>query len=578
MALRRLLRRNQEEMVTAVRRQLSDLQTALARLQASDEDQATLRQSVRQLDELFLLVVVGEFNAGKSAFINALLGEKVLEEGVTPTTTRLQIVKYDPAVGTAAGDESPDVIAAPLELLREINIVDTPGTNALERRHEAITREFIPRADLVFFITSADRPFTESERAFLERIRQWGKKVVFVVNKIDILSGPEDTARIEAFIAENARRLLGISPEIFPVSARLALQGKQRGVHPELAKSRFEELERYIVNTLDEDERFRLKLLNPLRVALHMADKYAEVLEGRLELLKHDLATIDDIQNQLAVYREDMTRGFRLRLSDVANILLQFESRGNEFFDETIRLARVFDLMNKARIKSEFERKVIGEAPRSIERKVEEIIDWLISSDLQQWQAVRDHLARRRSEHADRIAGQMGGGFDYDRSRLLDTVGRSAQRTLESYDHEVEANRMAESVQTAVAGTALLEVGAVGLGTVVSLVASTTAADVTGLLAAGALAALGLVVIPYRRSAARKELREKLAALQEQLMSALNAQFDREIERSVRRLNDVIAPYTRFVRAERDSLAAKREELTRIRGEADRFRVQVETE
>jgi len=575
--MRKLLRPKQEELVAAVRRELSDLQTALARLQASDEDQATLRQSVRQLDELFLLVVVGEFNAGKSAFINALLGERMLEEGVTPTTTRLQILKYGPAVETAAGDDSPDVITAPVDLLREISIVDTPGTNALERRHEAITREFIPRADLVFFLTSADRPFTESERAFLERIREWGKKVVFVVNKIDIIEGPEDMARIETFIAENARRLLGISPEIFPVSARLALQAKQRGVHPELANSRFEELERYIVNTLDEGERFRLKILNPLRVALHLAARYSDVLEGRIELLKHDLATIDDIQNQFAVYREDMTRGFRLRLSDVENILLQFESRGNEFFDETIRLARVFDLMNKARIKSDFERKVIGDAPKQIEQKVGEIIDWLISSDLQQWQAVRDHLARRRSEHADRIVGQMGGGFDYDRTRLLDTVGRGAQRTLEGYDREVEANRMAESVQTAVAGTALLEVGAVGLGTVVSLVASTTAADVTGLLAAGVLAALGLVVIPYRRSAARKELREKLADLQEQLMAALNAQFEREIERSVRRLNDVIAPYTRFVRAERDSLVAKRDELFRIREAADRLRVEVET-
>jgi predicted GTPase len=74
----------------------------------------------------------------------------------------------------------------PVEWLRDINIVDTPGTNAVIRKHEQITSEFVPRADLILFVTSADRPFTESERQFIERIRDWGKKVVFVVNKIDI--------------------------------------------------------------------------------------------------------------------------------------------------------------------------------------------------------------------------------------------------------------------------------------------------------------------------------------------------------------------------------------------------------
>ncbi len=80
----------------------------------------------------------------------------------------------------------------PVEWLRDINIVDTPGTNAVIRRHQEITEDFVPRADLVLFVTSADRPFSESERAFIERIREWGKKVVFVVNKIDILETPAD--------------------------------------------------------------------------------------------------------------------------------------------------------------------------------------------------------------------------------------------------------------------------------------------------------------------------------------------------------------------------------------------------
>jgi len=169
--LRRILNRNQDELLAENRRLIGELQTALATFDASEEDQGTLQRSARQLDELFLLVVAGEFNAGKSAFINALLGDKVLEEGVTPTTTRVHLIQHGPQVTRETLESALDRITAPLELLKDINIVDTPGTNAIQREHEAITRQFLPRSDMVLFITSADRPFTESERAFLQGIR-----------------------------------------------------------------------------------------------------------------------------------------------------------------------------------------------------------------------------------------------------------------------------------------------------------------------------------------------------------------------------------------------------------------------
>lgn len=575
--LRRILTKKQEELLTDERRWLSDLRVALARFDVTPDDQTTLDRSIHQLDELFLLVVVGEFNSGKSAFINALLGEPVLEEGVTPTTTRINLLKHGPTTERSIAESNVDIITAPMELLREINIVDTPGTNAIHREHEAITQEFVPRSDMVLFVTSADRPFTESERAFLQRIRDWGKKVVVVVNKIDILDAPEDVARIETFIADNARRLLGFTPEIFPVSARQALRAKVGSDGTSLlVASRFEALERYIVATLDEKERIRLKLLNPLGVGAHLVDKYMVIIDERLDLLKDDFSSIEDIERQLAVYKEDMTRDFRYRLADVENVLHEFESRGVNFFDETMRLARVFDLINKSKLKADFERNVVADAPKMIEQRVTEVIDWLVSSDLRQWQAVMDHLSRRRAEHADRIVGEVGGNFDYDRARLLETVGRAAQRAIESYDKEVEATRLAESVQMAVAGTALVEVGAIGLGTIVTIIATTTLADVTGILTATAVAVLGLFVIPARRREAKQELREKIADMRQQLMTALTGQFDRELERSLRRIHEAIAPYTRFVRAERDRLTETRDELTRIREGLARLKAQIE--
>ncbi|MFQ5350233.1 MAG: dynamin family protein [Thermoanaerobaculia bacterium] len=559
--MRGVLSPEQERLLAEERRQLGELATSLARWDASREDQATLERSVRQLEELFLLVVVGEFNSGKSTFINALLGDRLLDEGVTPTTSAVHRLRWGENEERAPGEDDIEEIAAPADLLRQVQIVDTPGTNALERSHETLTREFVPRSDLVLFVTSADRPFTESERAFIESVREWGKKLVFVINKIDILREEAEVAEVEAFVVESCRRLLGISPVLFAISARRALEAKLvLDGRDQLEASRFPALERYLAGTLDEVERVRLKLLNPLGVGARLADSYLEAARERVELLREDLATLERIEGQLEVFKEDLGREFRFRLTDVDNLLLACEQRGDEFFDETFRLARAVDLLNKPRVEAEFDRRVIADLPRDIERKVDEIIDWLVAAELRQWRAATEHLEGRRALHAERLVGEIG-SFDTDRRQLLETVGRAAQRTIERFDRKREATRLAESVQVAVAGTALVEVGAIGLGAVVSALATTTLADITGLLAAGTLAALGFFILPGRRRRAKRQLAAKISDLRSRLLASLTAEFDRELDRGLARIREALSPYTRFVEAERRRLGEMESEL-----------------
>jgi small GTP-binding protein len=350
---RPVLTPRQVALLGRVREALDDLRVALARTAASSDDDETLRMAIEQLEDFFLLVIVGEFNAGKSALINALLGAAILAEGVTPTTTDVQILRHSEQASarTAGGLRT---VTADAPLLRQIHLVDTPGTNAITRAHEALTERFVPRADLILFVTSADRPFTESERRFMEQIRQWGKKIVIVINKIDMLASVEDRDQVQAFVRDNVRALLGFPPEVFAVSARDALAKKTGRDAPDAA--RFEALEHYILNTLNDEERFRLKLLSPLGVGLRLLETYAAIVAGRLDLLREDAATVEHIATQLAGYRLEMTRVFRLRLAEVDNLLHQAEQRGDEFFEETVRVGRLFDLMNKSRIRLEFER------------------------------------------------------------------------------------------------------------------------------------------------------------------------------------------------------------------------------
>ena len=571
----RILTDHQEALLQDERQILNKLRAALVQFGATSEDQGALERSIQQLDEFFLLVVVGEFNAGKSAFINALLGSRVLKEGVTPTTTQVNILHYGKKMGSQVLDDNTLVLTAPVELLGEISIVDTPGTNAIIREHETITEKFIPRSDLVLFITSADRPFTESERAFLEKIRNWGKKVVIVVNKIDILQQETDLEQIEAFIRDNANHLLGITPDMFPVSARMAIQAKTDQPHL-WDVSRFEQLETYIHDTLDQDNRLKLKFSNPLGVGKHITERYLQILEGRLVLLKDDIEMLGDVDKQMEVYRADMDRDFNYRMADIENVLLEMDNRGQDYFNQTMRLSRVFDLLKKDRIQQEFENHVVADVPQQIERKVNELIDWLVDSDLRQWQAITDHIADRRRKHKERIIGNFGiGSFHYDRERLIDGIGRESKKVVDSFDKTHEAREIAQGAQNAVAAAAALEVSAVGLGAVIATIATTVAADVTGILLASLVAALGLFIIPARRRKAKNEMREKISVMRDQLVAALSGHFEVEIRRSLKHIEETISPYTRFVRAEQNKNQEAQTTLEEIQNALSRLQGKV---
>ena len=224
--MKNILTPQQHDILNREREVFTALETIAARLDTPASEREVLGRTRQQLDEFFLLVVVGEFNSGKSAFINALLGQRFLDEGVTPTTSQIHVLGYGPQPAAEQAEPFLLRVSYPVDWLQEINIVDTPGTNAIIQRHQQITEAFVPRADMILFVTSADRPFSESERAFLELVRNWGKKVVVVINKIDILEDEAAVNQVVDFVRDQSAAVLGTIPRIFPVSVKLAQRGK----------------------------------------------------------------------------------------------------------------------------------------------------------------------------------------------------------------------------------------------------------------------------------------------------------------------------------------------------------------
>lgn len=566
-----VLDERQRALVRAERSLLEDLRVLLAGFDAAPQDLQTLREAGEALDELFLLVVVGEFNAGKSVVINALVGEKVAEEGIVPTTASVALLRHGESRGERRIGESLVERTHPAPFLRAIVIVDTPGTNAIVRQHEEITTRFAPRADLVLFVTSADRPFTESERQFMELLRGWGKSVVVVLNKTDLLAGPEQVEELVRFIKENARSLLGFDPEVIPVSARLAVQAQgidNTATRTELLRvSGFTGLQRYVFETLDEETRVRYKLLNPLGVAEQLAARYAEEAATRAALLAEDRKTEDTIERQLVVFRGDLERDFRMRMQSIDAIIAQLNERATVFFGESMRLGRLPDLLNSARIRTAFERDVVADSAMQIDAAVHDLVDWVVDAELRLWQDVSEYLARRRQ--AGRDEGMLGSvtaaSFSRDRRAVVEQVLGSAHSVVARYDRTAEGTELASAMRDAVAQAGLATVGGVGLGALVVTLIGTAAADVTGILAGVVIAGVGLYILPARRRRVQERFRRESEDLRQRLTAAMTDQFTRQVTAALDGVRAALAPYIRFVRAEHDRVARFAEALEALR-------------
>ena len=336
---------------------LDEASAFLAAAAPALEEIDLLVEARKGLEELFLLVIVGEFNAGKSSVINAVLGKKHLKEGILPTTNEISVLRHGDAPRSEQSSDGFYTQYIPADLLREVNIVDTPGTNVILERQQRLTEEFVPRADLVLFVLSADRPMTESEVRFLKYIRKWGKKVLFVVNKCDRLDGVDEVNEVRAFVAENAERLLGVAdPAVMTVSAKDALRRKLDG--RSLDGSGFDQLEEYVLSFLGGGggggdgsrgenrggEGMRLKLSTPLQVGVLLFDAAEEILAAERAAASAEVAAAVGVDDAMDEYVAAMEADFGAQLDAVRSCVLRATERADDLLDAVLRLTNGADL------------------------------------------------------------------------------------------------------------------------------------------------------------------------------------------------------------------------------------------
>ena len=508
---------------------------ALARVGIQTE---ALQQALLDLEGPFLLVVAGEFNSGKSSLLNALLGSDFLKEGVTPTTERIHLISYGPEARLQPQSPEVALVELPHPLLKEVRLVDTPGTNAILQHHQVLTQKFLPRADLILFVTSADRPFTQSEADFLGFIRAWGKKVVLIVNKIDLLSAAELQQVLE-FVRKGADQTLGHVPPIFAVSARRARKGE--------AASHIPELEAHIRWVLAH-EATRLKLGSPLGVLARLAEEARAVVESRIKETERQLATCRELDNLLQRHQERTQRNFNGQVALALQSIEEVRARGERWLDEKVRFSRFLELLQSSKLKQSFIDEVVKGANLAIERRVQGVMNWLAKRDRE---LLEDALSLLREApglgHSQQTAPEEG------------AIAQNLEEALRSFDPEAEAAQLRDFIQESLRGTALAEVGVMGLGLTILLVTQKIALDILGIFATVFGAILATSILPRRKEAAKARLRERLAELKGTLERALHEVLNSELERTRERFHRLYrTPCARLEHTRNSTLAELR--------------------
>lgn len=257
----------------------------------NDSMSETVHELSMRIETPFTFVIVGEVKAGKSSFINALLesDSEICKVAPSPMTDTIQQILYGETEKTEIVNTYLKKIYQNIDILKEIAIVDTPGTNTIVAHHQEITERFIPYSDLIVFVFEAKNPYRQSSWEFFDYIHaEWRRKVIFVLQQKDLLPEQDLQINIEGVRKHAVEK--GIEhPVIFAVSAK-----KEIEKNPE--ESGFSPLRLYLQENITGGRAAFLKLENNINTLLTITKK----LDSSIEIRKNQY--LADVR-----FREDIT-------------------------------------------------------------------------------------------------------------------------------------------------------------------------------------------------------------------------------------------------------------------------------
>ncbi len=488
----------------------------------------TLSDLRNRLHEPFMFVIVGEVKAGKSSFINALLGtgEEVAKVAPQPMTDTIQQILYGEEEEEIVINKYLKKVLRPVDILKEIAIVDTPGTNTIVEHHQEVTESFIPASDLIVFVFEAKNPYRQSAWEFLRFIHaDWRKKIIFVLQQKDLMSS-EDLAVNLKGVEEQARKQGLAEPIVFATSAKEELEGKTK-------ESGFTAVRAYISENITGGKAPFLKLQNNIETSRNINRRIADGLADRRKQWQADLEFRQDISGTLEAQQIKSTKQVD---GLVQNLLMVYDRITDRKLRELRQGLSFFTLFRRAFV-SLFSKKespqqwlegllrdMEEELNREMKAKLDEgVVD--LAESIQQMARIIDLKIRNSTtilKNDHEIFSDIAERRNNVMQELQDTFTRFINRT-DSFTDDALLPDTSSLSPNIVSGS-----GIAAVGIILAAVTNATVFDITG----GILTAIGLLFAGFSTRSKRKKIVDE---------------FEREIvqgrERISREVSDKLKAY-----------------------------------
>jgi len=208
------------------------------------------------------VAILGQFKAGKSSFINSLIGRQLLPVGVIPVTTVITRIRYGPRERAVVLHYDGSTEEIPLESIEEytsesknpgnekdvdlvdielssldgyagLRFVDTPGLGSVFKYHVETSKNWLPEVGAALLAISADRPLSDNDLALIRELMQYTPRIVLLLTKADLLSA-EQQEEVLGFFADTLKRELDKEFPIYLYSTRVNAELFKRRIVEEL--------------------------------------------------------------------------------------------------------------------------------------------------------------------------------------------------------------------------------------------------------------------------------------------------------------------------------------------------------
>ncbi|MEO5720850.1 MAG: dynamin family protein [Chthoniobacterales bacterium] len=475
-----------------------------------------LRTRLMNQQSAALLVIVGEVKAGKSSFLNALMGEEVCPVAPEPCTVQIQELVYGAERSVAQLGNSWERVYLPKDVLREVTLVDTPGTNSITLNHQTITENYIPQSDLVVFVASATNPHTATAWELLTLIRkEWHRKMVFVLQQADRATAHELATNLD-HVKRYARERLVQNPTVFILSAKRELEGA-----PDSGYAEFRNFLRYGIEC---GEVWRTKVEGSYQTIRTVMTKLLTHLRDEQAAIAEERAFYQGLLEKVEARQE---RANSLKSSIVGQLSSTYDRIARDSEDEFAESLSFGEIFRRAipftgekenetwlhELKSRFQESTRGEIAREAPR-VSQIL-------LAEMHALTDELRLHIIRRQARIRQSVILPQTASRLEMLEQLKTKLASLKVAEIHEIVHNTLGEAADIrkfTVAGAGL---GIVGVMLVV--LSANRWIDVIGWFFAALGVTLLVMGLFWRRAGLVREFRQKLGASRKEFRHRLES-------------------------------------------------------